>query len=221
MKKLLFFMLGFLALIVIAIQVITVTIDETVTKEDLPQDVYQTTTPFNAAHHALASYFDPTNDQDDYTAFETFMNFMMYDAIKENINADYDPLSDCETDACQYIIVTDYGIIDYAFATLTDEDQMVITVSFKRSSYPSVETAIHLVFDLEVNHTNASFTLTLNHARIADRVISERILDTVMSYVDKEAIEASITYGELDLDNYTYTASLLDLDFQHFFPKSR
>jgi hypothetical protein len=212
MKKLLFFILALLAFLVIGVQVITSAINETITKEDLPQAVYQDNTPFDQAHSALQDFFDVNSEEDNYSKIETFMNYMIYDSIKENLNEDYNPLGECETDACSFIIVTDHATIDYAFATLNDDDQIVLTISVKRLSYPTVETAVHLVFDVTINELDASFTLTLNHAKIADKVISMTILDTIMSYVDKQAIEDSITYGELDLDEYTLTVSLLDIN---------
>ncbi len=212
MKKLIFIIVALVAILAIGVEVVTSMINETITKEALPETVYQDDTPFDSAHSALQDFFTPNSGEGDYSSIELFMNYMIYDSIKENFNASYAPLGDCETDACQYIMTTSYATVDYAFAQLNDDDQIVLTISVKRFSYPTVETAVHLVFDMSVNEVDAGFTLTLNHARIADRIITTETLDRVMAYVDKEAIEASITYGELDLDAYTYTVSLLTLD---------
>ncbi len=211
MKKLIYFILFLTISLAVGIHFATASINEVITKEDLPQTVYQDDSSFESAHNALLDFFNINSDQD-YSNIELFMNYMIYDSIKENMNDEYDPLSDCETEACMYILATDYVTVDYMFARLNEDDQIVLTVSAKRFNYPTVETAVHLIFDVTINELQASFTLTLNHARLADRTISRELLDRIMTYVDKEAIEDSVTYGELDLDTYSFTVSLLDIN---------
>ncbi|MFP4286752.1 MAG: hypothetical protein ACLFRI_03545 [Candidatus Izemoplasmataceae bacterium] len=210
MKKLLIFLIAIVLIVGISIQVITSMIHEEVVKEDLPQTVYQDNDTYEGAQNALEDFFS-VGDEDDYSNLELFMNYMIYDSIKENINENYDPLSECDSDDCRYIFPHDQGRVEYAYVVLNDEDQLVLTISLTRDAYPSFKTAIHLIFDVEVSIPDTSFILTLDEALIADRTISERTLDTIFNYLDKEAIEDSITYGELDLDEYTFTVSLVTI----------
>lgn len=211
MKKILLFLLIFLIIIGISVELLTGMINEIITKEDLPEVVYQDTiNPYNEAQNALEDFFN-FGVEDDYTVLELFMNYMIYDSIKENINASYDPLSECEDDECRYIFTHSQGRVDYVYASLNDVNQMVITLSIKRDAYPDLATAIHLIFDVETSMFGTSFTLTLDEAKLADRTISKSTLDTLFNYLDKDTIESSITYGELNLDDYTFTVSLLNI----------
>lgn len=209
MKKLLIVIIALVLVVGIGIELLTGMIDETVLKEDLPEVVYQDTDSFNGAQNALEDYFNSGNEEN-YNALELFMNYMIYDSIKENINGSYDPLGDCDNDDCRYIFTHAQGRIEYAYAKLNDDNQLVLTLSIKRDNYPDLSTAIHLIFDVEVSMLGTSFTLTLDEAKLADRTISQNTLDTLFNYLDKDTIESSITYGELNLDDYTYTVSLLN-----------
>jgi hypothetical protein len=211
MKKLLIVLIIIVLGFVVALELITSAIDEPISKDNLSSIVYQDPDSFDGAQDALEGFFNFGN-QDDYTGLELFMNYMIFDSIKENINASYDPLSDCETDACKYIYTMDQGRIEYAYAKLNDDNQMVLTISFVRDSYPSVETAIHLIFDISVENFGTSFTLTLDEARLADRPISKENLDRIFNLLDKDSIEDSITYGELNLDDYTFTVTLININ---------
>ncbi|MFW5913888.1 MAG: hypothetical protein ACOCSM_02395 [Bacillota bacterium] len=206
MKKLLFILIILAVLIIGGISYATSRIHEDVTADDLSETVYATQeTPSQGMEDTAIALFDPTNEDDQYTLVETFINFVIYDSIKENLNADYDPLGDCEEEACSTIVTSNIADIEYAYAHLNDDDQLILTVNADRGTYPSFETAVHLTFDIDLDIENTSIVLTLDKTHLADDEISESMLDRLIGYTDKEAIEDSVTTGTLDLDEKTYT----------------
>ncbi len=211
MKKLLFIVIVFAALVFGGITYVTNRIEDEVTSDDLPETVYAgETSSQQGIQNTALTLFDPTDDSDEYTLIETFMNYVIYDSIKENLNEDYDPLGDCEETACETIIETNQLDIKYAYARLNDDDQIILTVSAHRDSYPSFNTAVHLTFDVSFNKLEGSLVLTLNQTHLGDDEISEAMLDRILSFVDKDTIEDSVTTGTLDLDEKTYSYTFTD-----------
>lgn len=144
-----------------------------------------------------------------YTVIEETLNLVILDSIHENINADYDPLSSCETEACNFILHEDYYYVNYVWAELTQDNQMMVHVSFGSDKIINVNTVLTMYFDIEFNFVEMSATLTLDKYDINEHDISIKVLDRIFNYLDKEEIENSVTQGELNLSDYSYTISFL------------
>lgn len=211
MKKLLIILIVFLVVIFGIVTYATIRIEEEITADALPKTVYAgDKTPKTGMEDTVVALFDPMGENDSYTLVELFINYVIYDSIKENINKDYDPLGDCDETVCSTIIETDQISIKYAYAHLNDDNQIILTVSAHRFNYPSFNTAIHLTFDVSIDVLERSFVLTLNQTHLADDEISERLLDRMLGFLDTEAIEDSVSTGTLDLDDKTYTYTYID-----------
>ncbi len=209
MRKLLIFLLIIIALAFAGITYATSRIDDVVTKDDLPEHVYASDkTPEQGIEDSVLAMFNPLNTEDEYDLIESFINYVIYDSVKKNINEDYDPLGTCDTDACTTIITTDHASIKYAYAHLNELDQLILTVSIHRFNYPSFDTAIHLTFDIDIDvdiaNANMALVLTLDSVYLADDEISESFLDRLLGFADTKSIEDSVTTGSLDLDEKTY-----------------
>ncbi len=176
---------------------------------DLPQDVYENDGDLQTlAMEKLVEIFSPFSTEDDYTLFEDFLNLMILSIIRDDLNADYDPLADPATDATTYIYKEDFIAIDKIYAHTNESDQIVLTVAFENHTLLKIDSKIVLVFDVDI-HTLPSpgVTMTLNSLFLSDIDISIETLDWILSHFDKTAIEDSVPYGELDLTDYTYTVS--------------
>ena len=138
---------------------------------------------------------------------EDIINLVIYDSIKNNINSDYDPLGDCETTECNYVIYEDYYYINYIFAEMNDDGQLVLTVSFGTEEIIEVNTILVLVFDVDIKLLSMSIELTLDKYYLAEYEISKTMLDRIFSKIDTENIESQVSKGELNLEEYTYTIS--------------
>ncbi len=209
MKKLLIFLIIIVGLGFLGLNYATNRIHDEVTSEDLPEQVYDgDQTPEQGIESTLMAMLNINNNNDEYDLVETFINYVIYDSIKKNINEEYDPLSDCDTTACQTIVSTNHGAVRYAYAHLNDDNQLLVTTSIHRDRYPSFDTALHFVFDIDIEidiiMQTMSLVLTLDSIKLADDTISENFLDRILSYIDIESIEDSVTTGTLDLDEKTY-----------------
>lgn len=151
------------------------------------------------------------NEQEQYSIIEEFMNYILLDSIRTNINSAYDPLGDLDTDDANYVMNDHAFYIDYVYAELNDTDQMVICISFGTDQYYQMHSALYLTFDIDIEIVllNINVVLTLSEYRIADKELSMRILDFAFNKLDKSTIEDSMTFGTLDLDTYTFTISLI------------
>lgn len=183
-----------------------------VTDDDLPEGVY-TTSPallfFNAQYN-LFQIANPLSSEDDMTLTEEYLNLMLFYSIRENINDEYDPLNDdCGTAACDVIVSTGYGDVEYAYVELNSDNKIVLHVNFNRTDFLSVETALVAVFDVDISLMEMALTLTLEDVYINDILIKESQIDWVLSQFDPKSIEASIAIGTLDLEEKTYEVGLL------------
>jgi hypothetical protein len=148
------------------------------------------------------------DEEDSYTLIEDFINLLIFDIIKDNINSEYDPING-DDEINGYIISRDKLTIDYIYAHLNEENQLIVTVSVKRPNI--VETAFHFVFDIEYEFSSFSLTLTLDKVFLHDIEIKRNIYDYFVSMADKNQVEQYLETGELDLDEYTYSISFFDL----------
>jgi hypothetical protein len=178
---------------------------------DLPQDVYQNNGDLLLiAQGKLIEIVNPLSTEDEYTLTEEFLNYMILDSIRENINSEYDPLGDdCEDVSCSVIYESGQGNIEYLFVKLNDDNQIVVTMNFNREQLPAFETALFVTFDVEVSIIDMEIRLVLDTVFLNDIEITKDQLDMVIDNLDKDQIEQSISMGELDLDTYTYSVSLL------------
>jgi|AntRauTorcE11898_2_1112593.scaffolds.fasta_scaffold00116_26 hypothetical protein len=207
MKKLIIILVVLAALIFGGIAYGTSRINEEVTSDDLPETVYASddTTEQGINNSAIALFIPTNSEEDTNTWTKTFLNYVIYESIKNTLNEDYDPLGDCDTSACNTIVETKYVDVKYAYAHLNDDNQIILTVSANRGSYPSFDTAVHLTFDVAVEPLEGSLVLTLDKTHLADDEISEAMLDRILNRIDTASIEDSVTTGTLDLDEKTYT----------------
>ena len=211
-KRLILFLLLVIVALVIVSMVLLDSIRYQVTSDDLPQDVYETSGDLLDYAKVQMVGLILADEDDRYTIMEEIMNLIILDSIQKNINTSYDPLSDCVEDNCQYIYKDSPVYIDYVYAELNDDNQIVVYISGGSDKYVSASTAIILVFDVEfdLDILNPSVVLTLDTYSFGDRAMSLRILNFAFDKINKDTIEESMTFGELDLDNYTFTISISD-----------
>lgn len=183
-------------------------ISTTVTKEDLPQDVYESDGNLSVLILSKATEIVFADEEDSYTLIEDFVNLLIFDIIKDDINPEYDPINGSE-EINNYIINKDKLVIDYIYAHLNEENQLIVTVSVKRSNI--VETAMHFVFDMNYDFSSFSLVLSLEKVFLHDVEIKRNIYDYLVSMADKEEIEQYVETGVLDLDDYTYSISFFEL----------
>jgi hypothetical protein len=183
-------------------------ISTTVTEADLPQDVYESDGDISVLLLSKAAEIVLADEEDSYTLIEDFINLLIFDIIKDNINPEYDPING-DDEVNKYIISRDKLTIDYIYAHLNEENQLIVTVSIKRPNI--VETAFHFVFDIEYEFSSFSLTLSLDKVFLHDIEIKRNIYDYFVSMADKNQVEQYVETGELDLEEYTYSISFFDL----------
>lgn len=178
---------------------------------DLPEDVYEEDS--NLLTLVNLNLFDLFigDPDDEYTVVEEIINLVILEAIRENINTEYDPLGDCETIECNYIEHNENFYINYLWAELNDENQIVVYVSIGSDKIVHVNTIVSFYLDIEINYIGFEITLTLDKIAINKTEISVERIDKIMSNFDKGNIEDSVSVGELDLDEYKYTISFSPL----------
>lgn len=211
MKKILISLTVLILVLIIVLDIFIGKIEQDITDEDLPQDIYENNGDLLLiSQQTLAEFLNPFSLEDEYTLTEEFLNYMLLDSIRSNVNEDYDPLNtECVESECDTIVETSFGNVEYAFVKLNDDNQIVVVVNFNRSTYPKVETAVYATFDVDVDLTQATIVLTLDKILLNEMEISKSNLDFILGFFDPDAIEDMISLGELDLEAYTYSVSLL------------
>ncbi|MCK4551434.1 MAG: hypothetical protein KAU02_00860 [Tenericutes bacterium] len=183
-----------------------------VTSDDLPQDVYETSGELLPYAKTKVLGLLTANEDDRYTLIEEIINLIILDSIQENINENYDPLGDCTTNTCLKIYDSDSFYIDYIYAEINEDNQIEITISAGSESIVKVDTALILVLDIEFNiiTLNPNVVFTLNSYYLGNKGLSLTLLNIIFNRFDKTEVEDSMTFGILDLDEYTYTISITD-----------
>ncbi len=195
-----------------------------VTLADLPQDVYEYSGDLLALAMQDIQEIFLADEEDRYTITEEVVNLIILDTVRENINADYDPLADdCSDTSCAMIIEEEYFYIDYVYAELNEDNQLVITISFGANKYIDNRTALILVFDIEFDIDfdwtildgfsaldDMQIVFTLNSYSLGERNMSMNLLDYIFNQMNKDSIEENMTFGTLNLDDYTYSISIRD-----------
>jgi len=211
-KRLLFFIVLILVVLFTTAFIFVKSIAVDVSDSDLPEEVYTDTGNLLTIGRLSLLGLILADEQEQYTIVENFMNYIILDSIRTNINAAYDPLGDLDTSEANNIIYESGFYIDYVYAKLNDVNQIVVCISFGTDQYMKTHSAIYLYFDIDINieFMNITLTLTLNQAYLADKEISFQVLDFIFDKLDKTSIEESMTTGTLDLTEYTYSISLVN-----------
>jgi len=181
-----------------------------VTEDDLPEEVYDPSGNLETMMQDKMIAIATSDQADTNELFEDFLNMMIYKTIKDNVNPEYDPLNG-DTDESEYIVKHSQFTLDYVIAEMTEDDQVRLTVSVKRGSFPSVSTAFYFLFDMEVIRTSMTFRLTLDKVYLDDNEIKYRVYNYFVSFADKDQIESQVDKGTLDLDEYTYEVNFSNL----------
>ena len=181
-----------------------------VTNTDLPTNVYESNGDLlTYAKLKIVGLVLATNDQR-YSMLEEIVNLIILDSIQKNINSSYDPLGDCSDIECQYIYKESPVYLNYTYAYINDDNQMVIVISGGSDKYVELNTALFLVFNIDINIVGLEVKFTLDNYSLGERDLSMNLLNMIFDKLDKDNIENSITFGELDLDKYEYTISISD-----------
>lgn len=180
-----------------------------VTEDALPEGVYDSSTNLNLLMLQSVTNIVMSDERDADTHIEFFMNVMIYKTIRDDINPEYDPIHG-ESKESQYIVSNIFITIDYMYVEMTEDNQLLLTVSLKRNSFPKVATAIYLYFDVDFNYQNMSLLLTLDQVLLDEKEIAKSTLTRILNLVDQEKIENSVARGTLDLDEYTYSVGFRD-----------
>jgi hypothetical protein len=209
-KRLIIFIL-FLVVVVLGLGIFAINrIKTEITESDLPQDVYESSGDFTALIRTKVLAIILADEEDSYTLMEEFINLLIIDIIRENVNSEYDPLNG-ETEESQYIINHEQFQLDYIYAHLNEDNQIIVTVSIKRETLPKAMTAFHFIFDVEYERSTFNLVLTLNQVYLHNIEVRRSIYDYFVSLADKDQIEAFVDTGTLDLEEYTYTINFRDL----------
>ncbi|MFK5883377.1 MAG: hypothetical protein QM489_03445 [Candidatus Izemoplasma sp.] len=189
--------LGFVAIGVISVDALD---------SDLPTNVYEEDSDLGTVLNAKLLEVFASAATDDFTPIEEIINLVILDSIRDNVNVSYDPLGDCDTVECNFIIYEDFYYVNYLWAELNEDDQLVIYVSYGTEKLLGFNTIMEFNFDLEIgiSITGLEISLTLESYNINDKGLSMSILDNIFARLDTTEIENSVSTGTLDLEEYSY-----------------
>ena len=178
-----------------------------VEESELPVNVYEADTDLVTIiqDSMISIFFDSVANE--YTVIEEILNLVVLNSIRENVNADYDPLGDCDTTDCNFIVYEEYYYLNYIIVELTDDDQFLVRVSMGSDRFFDYNTVLSFLFDVEINYIGMEISLTLDQYHLADKELSMSILDKIFGSLDTETIESQVSTGDLDLEEYSYTIS--------------
>ena len=192
-----------LVLLFVAKSIIQVEVNE----DSLPTNVYEEDSDLLTLVNSRMFDLFVTSVTNEYTVVEEVVNLVILDSIRDNINSDYDPLSDCDTTDCNFIVHDENYYVKYIWAELSDDDQLIIHVSLGSEAFIGVNTIFHFYFDIEIDYIGFGIELTLDSYYIHDNSLSMDILDNIFSNFDTAQIESEVSKGELDLEEYSYRIS--------------
>jgi len=175
-----------------------------VNEDSLPMAIYyETGDLLNLVTLKMFGLF-MVSSTNEYTVVEEVINLVILDSIRENINSDYEPLGSCDTIECNYIIYDENYYVNYIWAELSDDNQMIVHVSMGSEKFIGVNTVFDFYFDIEIDYINFGITLTLDSYYISDINIPMSLLDNIFSNLDTDQIESQVSKGDLDLTDYSY-----------------
>ncbi|MGE4571222.1 MAG: hypothetical protein AB7E09_00545 [Candidatus Izemoplasmatales bacterium] len=209
-RRMVLFFLVIIVITFVGLLIYMNSVNVNITDEDLPENVYNSSKNLEIRMiDSMIEIVTSDNQEDANQDIEDFLNLMIFKTIRDDINAEYDPIKG-ESDQSQYIIEDSLFTLDYLIANVNDEDQVVLTVSLKRYGFPKFETALYFYFDIDLSFAKRKMILTLDKVFLDNQEISRGVYDYVVSMADKDSIESAVDKGELDLDKYTYTISFGD-----------
>lgn len=211
LKKILLFLVFLAVLLVVGTFAVLRAHDVQLSDSDLPQDVYETDGDLLAVAELKLAALLLLHPEEPGEPVEEFLNYLILYMIHDKVNPHYDPLdASCDTDACNLISGNADFYVDYAFAALTEENQILLTVGMGSQTAFESRTAVYLYFDWELNYLSAGLTLSLDRCFVATTEISLKTLGWLVDRAGQDAIEDAISFGTLDLDAFTYSVSILD-----------
>lgn len=174
---------------------------------DLPESIYEEDTNLLLLVNTRLLSLFVGSTENEYTVVEEVVNLIILDSIRKNVNSNYDPLSSCDTDECNYIFQEDAYYVNYAWAELSEDDQLIVHVSVGSDKFIHINTIIDFYMDIDINYLGFEISLTLDKLYVNEIGLSTDNLDKLLENIDKDAIEEKVTKGELDMEEYKYTLS--------------
>ena len=202
-KGLIFVLVLLFVLLLVAKGAIQVDMNEDL----LPTNVYEEDADLLTLVNTRMYDLFMTSVTNEYTVVEEVVNLIILDSVRENVNSEYDPLGDCDTTECNFIVYEDNYYVNYIWAELSDDDQLIIHVSLGSEKFIGVNTVFNFYFDIEIDYLGFGIELTLDAYTLGDVDLSMDILDSIFSNIDTEQIEGQVSKGELDLTEYSYKIS--------------
>ncbi len=209
-KRIIIFILVLVIGLFVGLFMVANSIKQPLSEEVLPSDVYDPTINRDTAMLGLLAQMIIANGDARYTLVEEYINYLIYDSILNNVNSNYDPLGDSTSEEANRIVTSDYYYIDLVVASLNDDNQLVVDIGFGSDYLVAVDSVVSLVFDINVYIMELTLELELSSVTLGNHDISLDTLDFIVSRLDQDAIEDSITTGTLNLDDYTYQVSLIN-----------
>lgn len=152
-----------------------------------------------------------------FTLSETTLNSLIFASLTqaEALNPTYAPATDCETDACQYLITEE--ITPDIFARLKGvwielvDDQVTVFVgaSVEWQERITYGTILSLTFD--VTDEVDKYQLRIDQIRLGRLPITSRFLGRILTWIENATgepvleVENTLPVGTLDLENFSYT----------------
>ena len=202
-KGLIFVLVLLFVFLLVAKGAIQVDVDENL----LPTNVYEEDADLLTLVNTRMYDLFMTSVTNEYTIVEEVVNLIILDSIRDNVNSEYDPIGDCDTTECNFIVYEDNYYINYIWAELSDDNQLIIHVSLGSEKFIGVNTVFNFYFDIEIDYLGFGIELTLDAYTLGDVDLSMEILNRIFSNIDTEQIEGQVSKGELDLTEYSYKIS--------------
>lgn len=196
-------------IIIAVVSVFLYSVKENIEESEIPANVYEEQGDLITIINARMVELFFTSYSDKFTIVEEILNLVVLDSIRENVNPEYDPLSDCDTLECNYIIHDDTYYINYIIVELTEDDQFLVRVSLGSDKIIDYNTVFSFLFDVDIKFADFEIALTLDKYNVGDKELPMSILDSIFKNLDKEEIENQVSAGDLDLEEYSYTIALL------------
>lgn len=183
-----------------------------VVQSELPTEVYeQESNLLTLVQLNLVELF-VTSSTSEAAIIEQTTNYIIVDSIRENVNEDYAPTSDCDDSSCMYVIEDENYYIDYVWASTNEEEQLVLNISVGTSKYIDFNTIMHLYFDVEINYLSFEIVYTLDHFALNNTSMSKDTIIKILDRLDIQNVDSNVTKGTLDLDELSYTISFSPFD---------
>lgn len=152
-----------------------------------------------------------------FTLSEETLNSLIFASLTqvEGLNPAYAPSTDCETDACQYLITEEittetFGRLKGIWVELED-DQITISLgaSLEWQERITYGTILSLTFD--VTDEVDQYQLRIDSIRLGRLPITSRFLGRVLSWIENATgqpvleVENNLPVGTLDVESFSYT----------------